>query len=254
MSEFNLNLSAGEKKRLLTGGKYCPDDIVVEAVGVDPDAIFEAGKQAEHDRFWDAVQDNGNRTIYRYAFYGWRYSNFKPKYDMKPTEGAFMFGSLDRPTGWEGKSFVDALSQAGVTLDTSECAEMSGMFYSAYTSDFPEIVVAKKTSLAQMFYNCPYLEEITITIYEDCVTSFANTFYYCPKLKRLNLNGVIDCTGFDVRYSTELEHDSLVNILNKLKNFAGSGKTYTVILGTTNLAKLTDVEKAIATEKGWTLT
>lgn len=31
MSELNINLSAGEKKRLLTGGKYCPDDIVVEA-------------------------------------------------------------------------------------------------------------------------------------------------------------------------------------------------------------------------------
>jgi hypothetical protein len=33
MSDINISLSAGDKKRLLTGGKYCPDDIVVEAVG-----------------------------------------------------------------------------------------------------------------------------------------------------------------------------------------------------------------------------
>ena len=33
MSDINISIPAGEKKRLLTGGKYCPDDIVVEAVG-----------------------------------------------------------------------------------------------------------------------------------------------------------------------------------------------------------------------------
>lgn len=41
MSEFNINLSAGEKKRLLTGGKYCPDDIVVEAEGGGAPAAVE---------------------------------------------------------------------------------------------------------------------------------------------------------------------------------------------------------------------
>ena len=33
MSDININIPAGEKKRLLTGGKYCPDDIVVAAEG-----------------------------------------------------------------------------------------------------------------------------------------------------------------------------------------------------------------------------
>ena len=41
-----------------------------------------------------------------------------------------------------------------------------------------------------------------------------------------------------------------MSIINALK----SGVTQTLTLGTDNLAKLTDTEKAIATEKGWTLT
>lgn len=33
MSEFNISIHGGESKRLLTGGKYCPADIVVTAEG-----------------------------------------------------------------------------------------------------------------------------------------------------------------------------------------------------------------------------
>jgi hypothetical protein len=44
-----------------------------------------------------------------------------------------------------------------------------------------------------------------------------------------------------------------MNVINILKDYSGSGTTYTLTLGSTNLAKLTDAEKAIATEKGWTL-
>lgn len=33
MSEFNINIAAGERKRLLTGGKYCENDILVSASG-----------------------------------------------------------------------------------------------------------------------------------------------------------------------------------------------------------------------------
>ena len=48
-----------------------------------------------------------------------------------------------------------------------------------------------------------------------------------------------------------LTHDSILNIFNALKNGV-SDKT--LQLGTANLNKMTDAEKAIATNKGWTLT
>ena len=52
----------------------------------------------------------------------------------------------------------------------------------------------------------------------------------------------------------QLDHDSLVNILRGLYNLAGNGKpSQKIVLGSQALAKLTDAEKAIATNKGWTL-
>lgn len=61
--------------------------------------------------------------------------------------------------------------------------------------------------------------------------------------------------------STNLTHDSLMNVINGLYdlnltyNVAGGGTLYTqkLKLGSTNLAKLTDDEIAIATAKGWTV-
>ena len=52
----------------------------------------------------------------------------------------------------------------------------------------------------------------------------------------------------------QLDHDSLVNILKGLYNLSGNGKpAQKIILGSQALAKLTATEKAIATNKGWTL-
>ena len=55
------------------------------------------------------------------------------------------------------------------------------------------------------------------------------------------------------KIDTFVSMEELNSIINALKDYSGSGKTYTCTLGATNLAKLTDAEKAIATEKGWTL-
>jgi hypothetical protein len=34
----------------------------------DFDEVYDAGKQAEYDAFWDVFQNNGNRTDYARAF------------------------------------------------------------------------------------------------------------------------------------------------------------------------------------------
>lgn len=47
-----------------------------------------------------------------------------------------------------------------------------------------------------------------------------------------------------------LTHDSLMVVINGLQTVTS---TQTLTLGTENLAKLTDAEKQIATDKGWTL-
>lgn len=52
----------------------------------------------------------------------------------------------------------------------------------------------------------------------------------------------------------KLTHDSLMNVINNLYDIATAGiQPQKLQLGSTNLAKLTDEEKAIATNKGWSI-
>jgi hypothetical protein len=111
--------------------------------------------------------------------------------------------------------------------------------------------MAKATNAQQTFYNCKQLVSIEKMILSNAA-SFQNTFAYCTELQNLTIEGVIGKTGFNVSNSTKLTHDSLMSIINALETKT-SGTTGTVTLGATNLAKLTDAEKAIATQKGWTL-
>ena len=57
-------------------------------------------------------------------------------------------------------------------------------------------------------------------------------------------------TRFDISASTKFERTDLVTILN---NLATVTSAQTLTMGSTNLAKLTSSDKAIATNKGWTL-
>ena len=84
-------------------------------------------------------------------------------------------------------------------------------------------------------------------------TDFTRTFYYCSALVDLNIVGTINAIGLNVSYSTLLSHDSLMSIINALADKTGVSGTFKVTLGSTNLAKLTADEIAIAEGKGWTL-
>ena len=68
------------------------------------------------------------------------------------------------------------------------------------------------------------------------------------KLKEFHATGMK--VSFDISFSTNFTKEALVEILN---NLATVTTTQTLTMGATNLAKLTDEDKLIATNKGWTL-
>lgn len=80
------------------------------------------------------------------------------------------------------------------------------------------------------------------------VTSFNGNINVCEIYDISN----IKISNSYFKYSP-LSHDTLIRILNALYDYSDSPDTYTLTLGSTNLEKLTDYEKSIATEKGWTL-
>ena len=108
--------------------------------------------------------------------------------------------------------------------DTSNVTNMSSMFWQCYSlTSIPQMDTSKVTSMSDMFRSCSELEEIHM---------------YGMKV------------SFDISASTKFTESALVEILNNLANVTS---TQTLTMGSTNLAKLTDEEKSIATGKGWTL-
>ena len=80
-------------------------------------------------------------------------------------------------------------------------------------------------------------------------------FDSCSALTNLTVTGTITVNATNalkLSDSSKLTVESLLNVLNALKDNTG-GTTYNIQLGSTNLKKLTDEQKAIATNKNYTL-
>ena len=211
---------------------------------------IEQGKQIEYNEFWDIFQENGNRTHYSYTFgNGWTTENFKPKYSMQPQYIEAMFRHNDMEV-----DLVEYLESIGITLDTSNCKQMNYAFYFSNFTRIGEIDCRSlsHSTLTGIFGECGKLKTIDKLILSDNGTLCSSTFDYCFVLENLTIEGKIGLKSFSLQWSTKLSHDSLLSVLNALLENTTT-TTYTLTLGKTNLAKLTDTEKAIATEKGWTL-
>ena len=133
-------------------------------------------------------------------------------------------------------------------FNTSKTTNMEYMFFRCSSLvDIPLLDTSKTTNMYYMFYNCSALTTVPALDVSN-VTDMNNMFSGCSSLKSILMTGMK--VSFDISSSTQFEESDLVTILN---NLATVTSTQTLTMGATNLAKLTDEEKAIATNKGWTL-
>ena len=151
-------------------------------------------------------------------------------------------------------------------LDTSSVTQMNYTFNRCVSlKKIPELNTQNVTNFNSMFYNCTSLYEVP-ALNASKVTDVGQMFISCNKLK--DFGGLINLgeayitshpanwSGYKLtlKDSPELTHDSLMNIINNLYDIASAGvQPQSVIFGSVNLAKLTDDEKAIVTNKGWNL-
>lgn len=206
---------------------------------------YEDGAKAEYDKFWDNFQENGNRTDYRYAFRKpWNDAIFKPKHNLVVANANAMFDQTNIT------DLAGLLKAQGVTMDTSSCTTVANMFYIASgLLTVPTINVTNATALTLLFYNDTKLHTIEKIVFKaNGGNTFDRAFNNCVALENITFEGTVT-ESFDIHWSTELTHDSLMSIIEHL----GTVSSKTCTLGSANLAKLTDTEKAIATQKGWTL-
>ena len=105
------------------------------------------------------------------------------------------------------------------------------------------------TSLGSYCFNsCTGLTSITCNT-TNC-TFISSNFLNCSALTTFNTVSNFNPTGLNLSYSPLLTVDTMVSMFNNLATIV---TTKTITLGATNLAKLTEGEKAIATGKRWTL-
>lgn len=162
----------------------------------------------------------------------------------KLEDGRYMFTECDDLTSF--------------TIPMPELTDGSNMFsrgtLPGYNSlktlnlDAPKLVTT-----TNMFGDCIRLTDVTLNIpsYTSQESSINPIFSKCGGITNLTVNGELRA-GLYLSASTNLTTDSLMSVINALVDLTGENSK-TLTLGATNLAKLSDEQKAIATNKNWIL-
>ena len=184
--------------------------------------VFDAGKKAQYDEFWDSIQEKGESYVsYQYSFGGGRWNNttFQPKYDLK------------------GKSFFRCFAESAITTieKTIDLTRVTG-----------------STSMQNMFNNAIIVTINNFVVGEN--TTFHNTaFNGCTELVTLNMTGTIAKNNLDLSTCTKLSATSVLSILNAC-NKENAGVTITLpskcidkkTVTETYIANNTDLATALA--------
>ena len=136
-------------------------------------------------------------------------------------------------------------------LDTSNVTNMESMFQSCYNlTSIPQLDTSNVTYMNSMFFNCASLTSIP-QLDTSNVTNMNSMFSNCSRLEEIHMINMK--VSFNISSSTKFTRESLLEIINNCYDLTTLNKTATLTMGSTNLAKLTDEDKLIATNKGWTL-
>lgn len=213
----------------------------------DFDAVHEAGKQAEYDRFWDIYQDNGNRTDHWCAFggKGWTNETFQPKYDIRPATANYMF------YGSRITDLKKSLADWGVTLDFSQCTIFTHFMGVSETTTLGVVDTRSADSLASMFSQRCALVTVDKIILREDGSQTGPAFNALTALVDIRFEGKIG-QSVSFQLSQYLSVDSLQSIVDALKDMTGA-TAQTLTLHASAGARLTDAQKSAISAKNWTV-
>ena len=199
------------------------------------------------------INDYFKSTIQGGYKYTWRDSfiKFRSPLIVEGTNGRYMF-------------YDYAFDTAPELIGAEKLTSATEMFYSGnrlkYVQDFDTSNVIYMNSMFQYSQNLITVPKLNASK----VINVTNMFDNCNNLTNLggleNLGQAYDTTksanysSYTLNLSTckKLTHDSLMNVINNLYDIKSKGcNPQSLVLGSTNLEKLTSEEVAIATEKGW---
>ena len=204
--------------------------------------------------------DTSNGTNFSYT---WKGCSSLTSFPLINTSNGTNFDSA-----WNGCSSLTEFP----LIDTSKGTNFSSAWgYCSSLTEFPMLDLSNGTNFGSAWNNCRALTSLPAldlskgtnfgSAWNGCSsltsmpaldlsngTTFSYTWGGCSSLITIGGFGAIK-ESIDLSWSSNLTVDSLMNIITQAATVTGK----TMTLGSTNLAKLTDEQKAVATNKGWTL-
>ena len=224
-------------------GVYGFDPVTVE---VDMTPAFEAGQKAEYDRFWDAFQDNGNRTVYDYAFRDWAgCEEIKPKYPIR-TKG--LYNTFFRC--FKLKQLPKEVYPADGSFDICYAAFAQCYALEKIEFDMP-IKTTNLNGMSSIFSQCYKLVSIGKITVDGLPYDFTSTFYMCNALENVTFGGTI-AGNLSFYHSSKLSLDSVQSAIDAMQDRTGT-TALTLTLHKDVGKRLTEAQKAEITAKNWIL-
>lgn len=212
----------------------------------DFDDVYEAGKKAENDAFWDCYLATPKKTGNGYCLFagvGWN-ENTKIPYKIDfITNGYNMFM-------YSGNIPKTELAK----IDFSKFTSYFPVFNYSRIQHIPELDTRGVSALGALFaYVTSLISVDNIILRDDGSQTNLNLFNNNVNLEEVGFTGIMGQNGFNVQWSTKLTHESLMSIIKALKDYSAdtSGTEWIVTIGSVNKAKLTTEELNIAYKKGW---
>ena len=209
------------------------------------DVGYDAGKKAYSDEWWENFKSDINTSAGLFAGNGWDNTTFNPNFSITVNNAQNMF--------WYNLyngDLVELCNNNQIVIDFSKSINFGYCFSNSKFTHIGVVDFANCTSLQYVFYNCENLQTIDkLVLYEK--NTYTSMLSRCPLLENLTIEGTIAQNGFNVSGSP-LTHESLVSIINALKDGNGSSTGLKVTLGNDNIGRLTNDDKQRIIDKGWT--
>lgn len=224
--------------------------------------VYSAGKvvgiNQEKQTFWDNYLYKGYlETFYGvFAGGGWNSKTFYPMCKIKPVTAKKMFWYFGQMPNTDDVDLVQRLEECGVTLDFSKCTDFTNAFGYSRISRVGKVDTRSCEDLTKIFANSNLATIDLLVLNSSYKTwmdyqTFGNAFQNCEKLQNITIKGCINY-HFDIQWSTELTYESLISILEALRDNSGpTDITWSLRIGKVNKAKLTEDDLYIAEQKGW---
>ena len=205
-------------------------------------ALYDEGKQAQYDAFWDTYQQNGKRKNYHIGFagFGWAKETLNPKHRISivdtNTSSNFASQMFYRCNGnathdnWIDFSVIaDKFDFSGVMRATSmfDSANIKNLYV-----DFSNCVYGEYTFASQWGGG---VDNLTLKVTDKLINA-NNMFLYNSKLKEIRFTDDSElCVNINFSQSVNLSKASITSIINCLST-AKNGLTVTLSKTAVNTA------------------